>query len=409
MRTYWLIFFLMLPHMKPKCVNYLFPEYRLVFEALRVVSLLVVTALFIRAFVKEKKLPSPPTWVLGFLEVWICLITLLNDGDFVQVCSLAVAVMSITLLVDLFADTPRQLISALMLNFEWSVYANLYTVLKWPEEGFVVDPDYGNMPIYFFGPDNWFMYLCIPAVCVALLYLRFQWNTKGWTWKKIAGIIRAGALIAAAYACVYIMWPATAVVALTVFAAVMLITLIPGVRYCVSYPVVLVSGITANLAIAVLRVMDTVPAITDFIVNTLHKDTTLSWRTFAWKTCPKLLEGNFLTGLGVPKEGYIVATPVCEFQPYDHMHNIIFDMLVQGGIPALVLFSTALVLVGIPLTRYAKKPSSQIMTAAMAALLVICIPEVCRHGLIYLLFPLAWHVGRFENILHQPSIEGTLQ
>lgn len=402
MRTYWLIFFLMLPHMKPKCVNYFPGSIGLVFDGLRVLSLLVVAGLFIHAFLKDKKLPTPPTWVLGFLEVWICLITLLNGGDLMQVCSLAVSVMGIALLVDLFADKPRQLIGALMLNFEWSVYANLYTVLKWPEEGFVFDAKY-NLPIYFFGPDNWFMYLCIPAVCVALLFLRTEWSKAGWIF-KVLGVLRAVALTAAAYACVYIMWPATAVAALAVFAVVMLVMLIPFVHYLASYPVVLLGGIGANLAIAIYRVMETVPEIADLIQNELKKDITLSGRTDVWDGFSALINGHWWTGLGAPQGGYPIGESF-----FDHMHNVILDMLVLGGIPALVLFGAVLILVGIPLTRSAKKPSTRIMTAAMAALLIMCIPEVCRHSLIYLLFPLAWHVGRFENSMLRLSSEGTAQ
>lgn len=403
---YWLIFFLMFPHMKPKCVNYFPGSLGLVFDGLRIVSLLVVAGLFLRAFIKDKKLPSPPTWALGFLMAWICLITLLNDGDLMQVCSLAVSVMGITLLVDLFADNPPQLVGALMLNFEWSVYANLYTVLKWPEEGFVFDAEY-NIPIYFFGPDNWFMYLCIPAVCVALLFLRIEW-VKHDRISKVCGTLRATALIAAAYACVFIMWPATAVVALAVFAVVMLVMLIPKVHYLASYPLVLLGGIAANLSIAVYQIMDTVPKIADFIKNTLHKDTSLSGRTGLWDSFEVLFRGHQWTGIGAPPNGYLIyKINEGHWGFADHMHNIIYDMLILGGIPALILFSLVLILVGIPLTRHAKKLSARIMTAAMAALLIICIPEVCRHGLIYLLFPLAWHVGNFEAYCQRLSVEGT--
>lgn len=403
---YWLIFFLMLPHMKPKCVNYLFPEYRMVFEALRVVSLLVVVALFIRAFVKEKKLPSPPTWVLGFLEAWICLITILNNGDIVQAGSLSVGVMGIALLVDLFADKPRELMGALMLNFEWSVYANLHTVLKWPEEGFVFDVEY-ELPIYFFGPDNWFIYLCIPAVCVALLFLRMEWSRSGRVC-KLLGVLRAATLIAASYACVYVMWTVTAMVALATFAVVMLLILIPGVRHCVSYPVVFVGGIGTNLAIAVFRVSETVPAIKNFIDNTLHKNITLTGRTELWSTFSSHFKGLEWTGLGVTQGGYFswFSRYDLTWRRYsDHMHNLILDTLIQGGIPALLLFGSVFVLVGIPLTRRSKTMSARIMTAAMAALLVMAITEVCRHSMIYLLFPLAWHAGKFENFIAQTGGE----
>jgi len=170
----WLIFVLMLPHMKPKCIKFLVPELYSVLDVLRIVSLLVLVALFVRRFIKEKKLPSPLIWVLAALEGWICLNTLIKGGDYVEVFSIAVSAMGIVLLVDYFSDRMKELLTSLMLNFEWLVYANLVTVLMYPNGGLVQDPAYNNMPIYFFDADNGMMYLCIPAVCVALLYLRMQ-------------------------------------------------------------------------------------------------------------------------------------------------------------------------------------------------------------------------------------------
>lgn len=379
----------MLPHLKPKCVKYFSPELSLLIDGAKILSLLIVFFLCVR----KKKIPSLPTWILGALEGWNCLIVLKNHGDYLQVFSLAVSVMGIAFLIDFYSDRMKELLTALMLNFEWLTYANLYTVWKWPDQGMVLDTEY-NVPIYFFGPDNWFMYLCIPAVCVALLYLRTQWNGK---WKWLAAVRTIG-LITAAYACICLLWPATAVVAMAVLGIVLLIGMIPMIGYCVSFPVVLMGGIAANLAIAVYRVMETVPEISDFIQNVLKKDTTLSWRTNVWDGFWQLIEGNILMGIGTPSGGYQI-----EGLFYDHMHNQAFDLMIQGGIPALLLFVLLLLLAGKELTVHTKTLAAQMITAAMAGMLVICITEVCRHPAIFLLFPLAYYVGNIE----QSCMEGS--
>jgi len=326
--------------------------------------------------------------VLGAMEVWICAATLLSHGDFVEICSIAVSVMAIVLLVDLYADRMKALLSALILNYEWVVYANLYTVWKYGAAGFVQDPEYRDMPIYFFGPDNWFMYLCIPAVCVALLYLRT--HLRG----RYVGvhIFRALCLTAAAYMTVYLAWPATAVVAMAVIAAVLVIGMIPGVRYCVSFPVVLAGGIGVNLAIVVYRVMDTVPWVQHIIQDVLHKGITLTSRTLIWDYFQEAIRGNIWMGIGNPEGGYLIGE-----RYMDHLHNQYFDLMAMGGVPALALFAAVLLLAGWALTRNAKSFSARIVTACMAGLLVMCIPEVCRHGSIFLLFPLAYHVRKIEE------------
>lgn len=378
----------MLPHLKPKCLKYFSPELSLMVDGAKVLSLLIVFFLCVR----KKKVPSLPTWILGVLEGWNCLIVLKNHGDYLQVFALAVSVMGIALLLDVYSDRMKELLTTLMLNFEWLTYANLYTVWKWPDQGAVLDTEY-NVPIYFFGPDNWFMYLCIPAVCVAMLYLRTQWNGS----RRRLAAVRSAGLVAAAYACVYLQWPATAVVAMAVLAIVLLIGMFPIMSYCVSFPVVLTGGIAANLAIAVFRIMETVPQISNFIKNVLGKDITLTGRSELWVGFWPMIKENIFTGIGIPKEGYVITLPLHGTLTYDHMHNIIFDLLMQGGIPALMLFVMVLLLAGKELTIHARTPSAKILTAAMASLLVMCITEVCRHPAIFLLFPLAYYVGNIER------------
>lgn len=388
----WRIFLLMLPHLKPKCLGFFFPELYRAWDVTRVISLLVLCFLFW----KKKKNPSPVTWGLGLLEGWICFVAVLKRGDFVETCSLAVSVMAIALLVDYFADDMKALISTLMLNYEWVVYANLITVLMNPENGLVQDKDrFGHVAIYFFGPDNWFMYLCIPAICIALLYLRFQLALG---WKK--GILRVICLIFASYASIFILRPATALVAVVIMAVVLAVNLIPGICSLGSFPVVLIGGVAANLGISVFRVMERIPFIADFIQNVLKKGITLSGRTGIWDAFAEQIQGNLLLGIGTPKDGYLIGSRFMH-----HMHNQGFDLLAQGGVPAVLVFCAVLLLAGRALTLHRKTLSAKILTAGMAGLLMICISEVCRHASIFLLFPLAYHVQKMEAACREGRAE----
>lgn len=384
----WTIFFLMLPHLKPKCINYFWPELYRGIDVIRVVSLLIICVMLVR----KKKLPSPPSILLGLLESWICFVTLITHGDIVETCSLAVSVMAIVLLVDLYADQMKQLITSLMLNYEWMVYVNLMTILRDPKYGLVRDLEYSKVSIYFFGPDNWFMYLCIPAVCLALLYLRLQLCENSIP-SKVVGVLRSVCLIIASYATILICWPVTALMAVAVLAAVLLAGWIPGLRRCVSFPVVLLGGVAANLGIVVFRIVENVPFLACFVENILQKNVFFRGRTEIWDTVQQLIREHLLLGIGTPKGGYVIGENVV-----DHMHNQILDLLVQGGVPALCLFAAALLIAGSRLTVHRSTPAARIMVAGIAGLLVMCIPEVCRHGSIFLLFPLAYYAPQVEAI-----------
>lgn len=383
----WTIFFLMLPHLKPKCLDIIWPELYRGLDVLRILSLLVLVAMFLRRFVREKKLPSPVSWMLAVLEGWICLNALLKKGDYIEVFSIAVSVMAVTLLIDYYSALMQELLTALMLNYEWIVYANLISVIAGMCGKTVLDPDYDWIRIYFFGPDNWFMYLCIPAVCIALMYLRLQFAVG----KIRSSILRSGCLIAVSYATVILTWPATAVVSMAILGFVALLGLIPSVQRCITFPVALVCGLAANLSISVFRVAEAVPMLADFIQIRLKKNITFSGRTYVWDSFWEQMSGHLWTGIGNPAEGYYLAN-----RAYDHIHNQYYDMLALGGIIALGLFLGVLLLSGWKLTHYKKTWSARIMTAVMSALLIMCIPEVLRNGTIYLIFPLAFHVDKLE-------------
>lgn len=385
----WLIFALMLPHLKPKCLDLLFPGVYRLLDIARILSLLVVCGLFLRRFLREKKLPSFPVLALGLMEFWICLVAVRTYGDYVETCSLAVSVMGVALLADLYAHRMDELLTSLMLNYEWMVYANLLSVLQDPSGGLILDPAYNHTPIYFFGPGNWCMYLCIPAVCVTLLYLRIRMDSPD----RKHSLLRGGCLIAASWATVLICRPVTTVIAMVVMALVLLLSFLPRLRRCVTFPPVLLCCIAADLAVSVFRVMETSPLIAAFIKNVLKKKLTLTGRTKIWTKFLSVIPDKLWTGIGTPKNGYIADKRL-----YDHMHNQYFDLLAQGGIPALALFLSALLAAGWKLTVHRKTPSAKIMTAVMAALLVTCIPEVCRHGSVFLLFPLAYHVDKIEAL-----------
>ena len=139
--------------------------------------------------------------------------------------------------------------------------------------------------------------------------------------------------------------------------------------------------------------METVPFISSFVQTILKKTVTLSGRTIIWDAFRGQIKDHLWIGIGTPREGHLV-----DWRYFDHMHNQIYDLLVQGGIPALLLFAAVLLVVGYQLTKHRNTFAVKIMVAGMAGLLVMCIPEVCRHGSIFLLFPLAYYAPQIEAI-----------
>lgn len=75
----------------------------------------------------------------------------------------------------------------------------------------------------------------------------------------------------------------------------------------------------------------------DFIVNVLHKDLTLTGRTYIWDRALNQIKNSFWLGYGWEKAA-ITEMKIIK----DHAHNMFLDILYRGGIMALIPYALLL-------------------------------------------------------------------
>lgn len=370
----WLIFFLMLPHLNPASFEYLWPTLETVFNLGRVISALIILYMHLL----KRRLPSAPVWVLLCLQLWQCLTTLINGGDLYGILLGSASNLAVMLLIDLYSNQMETLVSSIFPDFEIMIYINLWSVLKYYPGAMYIENGH-NYRCYFLGYHNGFIIYVLPLILIGVLYWRCN---KTW--------LRPGLAIAAGSLSIIITWSATSVCFLLVLAIMFLIGRTPMKR-AISFPLIFIVTITADLLISVFRVMDRVMWITWYIETFLKKQVTLTGRTYIWDEFYELFKQSPVIGYG---NAYKEAAKNIFLA--DHAHNQWFQMLLLGGIVGLSIFLLLNFLVGKRLMMFKHNPACYLFLSVFTAQYVAFIAEQNSSSFVYILYILAYHVDKFK-------------
>ena len=128
------------------------------------------------------------------------------------------------------------------------------------------------------------------------------------------------------------------------------------------------------------------------ISDILHKDVTLSGRTYLWRTVIEVLESKPLIGMGVQSSlfdcsyffemsGNVIGCFV------NHPHNYFLNVGYHGGIIALLLFIILYYLVTIKIERILDEGLKRIVISSFAAFFVASLVDTLDFSLFYPFIP----------------------
>ena len=313
-----LIFILMFPFIKPTSLRVVAPLLDNLYDAGRILSIAVISLIVI--FSKGHTLKVQRSFgILAMLEVWIAFSTLLNNTlRFPASVINGGVVLGVSLIVSYFAMVaPDKLIRALMVNFEWLIYANLFTQIVFPNGLYQIR----THPVYFLGLANGSIIFVLPAVTIAYLY-----------YICLGKALRPLLLVVASVAVILMGWSATSVVGLLTAAVVLFVLNGRELRKRLKLIHIWSAAIFLDILISIFQIMDTIPILRHFIVDFLHKNTTLTGRTFVWKEALRNWRLSPLIG-----NGYNTMMIVRE-EEIVHAHNAYIQYLFISGCVGLFLF-----------------------------------------------------------------------
>lgn len=159
----------------------------------------------------------------------------------------------------------------------------------------------------------------------------------------------------------YLAPSATSAVALAVMALFLAVIFVRKIRPLCNVFVFLGGYIAFYVAIVLGRMQELAAPL---IVDVLHKDLTLTGRTFIWDVALSKLCGKELL-IGYGTSGYRELT--IDWHPYAHAHNEALNLALVGGLPSVFLMGALLVY---PAVRLCRVITSKL--AAMVALMIGC-------------------------------------
>lgn len=367
----WFISLLLLPHIWPDGFEAYWPASMPVCKVGRVVSALVIFTLYIYS----RKLPGKPVWLLAGVSFPLILSTYVNAGPGLTAMLQGVSWVAVAMIVEFFSPSPKNLISGLMIAIEWQIYGNLLTVLASLPTGAPMNP-------YLLGHRNGFIRYGFLAIIVGYIYI-----------VKFKKIFRPFCLIGVCYASIILTQSATSLVALSLVTVLMVLPS-PKIRKKLTFPLVFVCGLCANLAVVIFRVMDRSGWIAWIIMQILKKQATLTGRTLVWDRTWELITENFIIGYGY---GDHVLVPTVELFSLS-AHNVYLELVLEGGIFALILFILLNMEVGKALVRHSGSQVDYMFLALLAGVYLVCITEAFMCTILVLIFMLAYHVGKLQSI-----------
>lgn len=376
-----LLVFLSLPHMKAAYLN----KIPVADFAINVWRLASFTIIAMRLLLVRHKM-SAISLLLIIQQVFLFLVTMMN-GQKVYACALsAFSVMSVVLLYDGNGYDRQVFLSSQLFCFEVVIYVNLITELLYPNGMYVMS---GTL---FAGERNWFLgyynnhtQYYIPALVFAWLYCKS-------TGKKL----RTYALTAGIFASAIIAWSGG--VLMTLFGMLIAYVLLKNHTRVFHYYTYWSMHLAFFLFIMVLKLQNLFRWLIDDI---LGKWDSLLVRMKLWERVRRQIWEAPLFGHG------IVDGTVRElrngFNWAMHAHNLLLEILYQGGVVNLVLWVMIIVLGGGRIYRYRNTIESKIISVGFLGWCIATLVEPFTTPFLMGMFVIAYHSNRDSAKVSSPG------
>ena len=317
------------------------------------------------------------------LLFWIAIITMLNGNDLKNWIYYSASLATLFFLCDYYRDNISSILIGALIGFTISIYISLGQLIQNPYlwlqnedeinvvSGFIMGGNYNQM-----GPR------LICGVLTNILCLKYS----KWFWLNLIPLLMV------CIAQLVMVQSMTSLVSLLLF---IILCCIPGTkfsRFCIT-------GLLSCVILFQIFVcfngngIENNEFATWFIVDVLGKDITFTNRTALWDAAMRIFSNSPLLGYGHPtSEWYYSNLASTAIGP----HNLIFALMIFGGIPATILFITIVVTVLVKLQKVKDRYATTIY-AAISVLSLMSLMEVYSIQIIFYFIILAYYYGQSQK------------
>ena len=378
----WLYYLLCAPFIKPGILGVMEGTELLEkgYDLWRLGAAAVIAVLYVRHCVRSKRGPSPVMLLLGGYLGFVALATLVRENNLWGLANHVLTILTFSMLVELrLREDPKLAVDMLLMPTTVIVLLNFFFECAFPW-GLGRGGSY-NYSYNYLGIDNLLAPVLVPYMFLVVLGSELHHG-------KVS--MFAVVLVFAAAESLVLIWAATGLMGIAVALVFLLFFYRRRFETWFNFTTAgLVSG-GMFFGIVVFRMQN---LFAFFIEDVLHKGLSFTGRTDIWDRALFMFDRSPLLGYGIAQTGKVYRLAK---HKYYHAHNVYLEVLIEGGVPALIAFLFMLERAGRQLLLFRKHPFACLLSAAWMAVFVMTSmePYVDRNGLlIYAMVFLSYYVG----------------
>ena len=295
------------------CLDYYFENMTIVYAVINLIS-------FILILIIRPKIKIGGFFLYVFLYYFILVFsTLINNGNKMQLFAEAlVSLTTISIWNSLDKKEIKKYFGVLAFVIEVLTFLNLFIIIKFPDGLYYINY---SRNYYLFDHVNVSIRYLLPGCCFTLIRIYMQSN-------KID--IRTKIYIFSVVLTLLLTWPVTAIIGMVVFLLGWKFMYFGKYAQSLLLPI---KTITTTAIVSFLLVAVKIQNLfSNFIVNVLKRDITLTGRTIIWDTAIEYIKQQPLFGMGR------LATEVRrDYLGVTSAHNQFLNFMFEGGIILMAL------------------------------------------------------------------------
>lgn len=335
------------------------------------ISLILVSKLIFRMHFSKFNL----IWIA--FETWIVLVTIIRGGSVPYSIKMAVIIISIAAIFEIYSNNPIKLYKNMYYVFEIFIYINFITLLLFPNGMYSTGVIGETTENWFLGFKNKHLIYFLPATGITLILCKLD---------KV-NFRRVLLLIITIISAVYVK-SGTGILSLGILYIIVLIPFIGEIYKIFNIRTYLFGTIIMFFAIPIFRLQYLFSYI---IVVILKKDINLTYRTDLWDRTLSAISQHPIMGWG--EQSYDVKHQLYSSNSIISAHNQMLEYLYTGGIILIILYLIINIMLVKKTMRYSGFEVTQIVSALYLSLQIALIVEVYVDPSMYMIYFMVWHIS----------------
>lgn len=374
---------LIIPFLKP----YYFSEISLINNIYNICQCIVFLIVLIMIAKRKMKILHY-TAIITAMEVLIIFSSFLNNSDYSGAIINSMQTITMCILIDYgFSKDAKKFLKYLLLILEVIVVLNFITILLFSDG---INSTY----MWLLGKKNTHFTIIFPTLILSVLYSYI--NSK-----KI--LLRTIIIVTISTISVFLLKSSTSELAICMFIFFIIFAKFFEKNSILNLKLYYIISIILFFLIIIFRLQDLFSFI---IVDIIGKELSFTGRTKIWDSAIKFVKSHFILGYGNELEMFRTA----KFHTIEatHCHNMILEILYQGGIFLLGLFIYLLSILEKEIKKYENTRIGKFFAWCIFIYLTVWLTEVHQFETFLWVFSIFFNINKFIDLCNLKTEENKI-